>query len=228
MSRSKLLRIGSVLVIVAIGQHGRLNTADAQEAVLKVQIVANDMCCQGCAQNVAAQLYAAPGVTSVEADVAKRTVVVTAKPSPKLTPQRLWQAVEQGKGGPSKMVTSRATYTLTRPDGLKPEDRLPVGQYTLVVRELKGPESAQRIANQIYKLRGVSKVSADAEQHALFVQTSAVVLSPWALAAAAEQAHAEPVAVNGPHGSFTIERAAEANRATAVRPASPQTQGEVR
>jgi copper chaperone CopZ len=228
MVSSQITRLSFALIAVAVAQQFGLDRAAGQQPLIKVQILANDMCCQGCAQNVAAQLYAAPGVTSVEADVANRTVTVTAKPSPKLTPQRLWQAVEQGKGGPSKLVTAQATYTLTKPESLKQEDRLPVGQYVLVVRELKDREAAQRIANQIYRLRGVSKISLDGAQQALHVQTSGVALSPWVLAAAAEQAQAEPVAVNGPNGLLTIDRTVQANRATAGRPVSPQVQGEIR
>src|SRR5262245_10993163 len=84
---------------VAFGQ------ANMQAGVWKVQIVADDMCCNGCAQKIGAQLYAAPGVTAVDADVPNRLVVVTAKPSSKLTAERLWAAVEKGNGGPSKLIT---------------------------------------------------------------------------------------------------------------------------
>lgn len=228
MFRLRMIRLIATVIVVAVAYHTELKVASAQERLMRIEIVANDMCCQGCAQNVAAQLYAAPGVTNVEADVPNRIVVVTAKPSPKLTPQKLWTAVEQGKGGPSKMTTAFATYTLTRPDGLKPENRLPDGQYTLVLREFKTQESAQQIANQLYRIRGVTKVSADGKQPALFVQSPGVMLSPWALLAAAELAQAEPTAVNGPHGLLTIERAKETNRATADRPTYSQTQGGVR
>ena len=126
MFRIQSFKICSALVVAIVG----LNTstiAVAQQTVFKVQIVADDMCCKGCAQKVAAQLYAAPGVTSVQADVPNRLVTVTAKPSPKLTVERLWQAVEQGKGGPSKLVTPQATYVLFRAESLPAEQRLPIG-----------------------------------------------------------------------------------------------------
>lgn len=228
MRCSKLWKGCGTLIALACAHDAVVGWAVAQQITMKVQIVASDMCCQGCAQNVAAQLYAAPGVTSVEADVASRTVTVTAKPSPKLTPQRLWLAVEQGKGGPTKLITSQATYTWTRSDAQAQEARLPAGQYAVVFQELNDRELVQRIADQIYKVRGVANVGIDSAQHAIVVQTSGNALSPWTLAAAAEQAQAVPIAVRAPNGQFTIERITEASRATAARPTNTQTQGGVR
>jgi copper chaperone CopZ len=203
--------------------------AAAQQAVFKVQVVAEEMCCKGCAQKVAAQLYALPGVTSVEVDVPNRLLTVTAKPSPKLTLDRIWYAVEQGKGGPSKIVTSQATYALTRPESLKPEQRLPSSRYSLELRSIQGKDFAQKVANQLYAIRGVQNVSVDIAQRTLFIQpANGSVLSPWALATAAERAQGEPVAVAGPHGVLTIERSADAERATAARATYPQIQGDVR
>ncbi|HEX2474232.1 MAG TPA: heavy-metal-associated domain-containing protein, partial [Lacipirellulaceae bacterium] len=104
-----------ILLILAATISANDCCSAAQEHVyINVQITADDMCCQGCAQKVAAQLYAAPGVTTVATDVPNRTVKVTAKPSAKLTLERLWRAVEKGKGGPSKLVTAQATYTLIK------------------------------------------------------------------------------------------------------------------
>lgn len=216
-------------LVAALAGYGAATIAVAQQGVFKVQIVADYMCCQGCAQKVAAQLYAAPGVTSVEADVPNRLVTVTAKPSPKLTVERIWFAVEKGKGGPSKLVTADVTYVLIRPDKLKPEQRLPVGQYSLEVRSMQDKEVAQKIANQLHAIRGVENVSVNIAQRTLFVRTAnGAFLSPFALATAADRAQSEPIAIGGPYGVMTIERATEAKPATAVRPAYPQVQGEVR
>ncbi|MEX0642462.1 MAG: heavy-metal-associated domain-containing protein [Pirellulales bacterium] len=216
-------------LVAALVSYSAATIAFAQQSVFKVQIVADDMCCQGCAQKVAAQLYAAPGVTTVEADVPNRLVTVTAKPSPKLTVERIWFAVEKGKGGPSKLVTADVTYVLTRPDKLKPEQRLPVGRYSLEVRSLQYKETAQKIANQLHAIQGVENVSVNMAQRTLFVQTAnGALLSPFALASAADRAQSEPIAIGGPYGVMTIERADDANPATAVRPTYPQVQGEVR
>jgi hypothetical protein len=121
---------------------------------------------------------------------------------------------------------------LTRSENLKPEQRLPSDRYSLVVRSMQDNDSAQKIANQLYAIRGVQNVSVDVAERTLFIQAAnGAVLSPWALAAAAELAHGEPIAVAGPYGVFTIERsagAAPATAVTAVKSPYPHTQGEVR
>ena len=229
MFRFQTLKVYSTLAVVALIHQGNSTGASAQQGVFKVQIVADEMCCKGCAQKVAAQLYAAPGVTSVEADVANHLITVTAKPSPNLTLERIWQAVEQGKGGPSKLVTPHVTYVLTRPDGLKPEQRLAAGRYSLEVRFMQDKDSAQKFANQLYAVRGVQNVSVDIAQRTLFVQSAnGVNLSLWALATAVERAQGEPIAIAGPHGVLTIERSTDVQAATAVKPTYSQIQGEVR
>ena len=203
--------------------------ANAQHNAFKVQIVADDMCCKGCAQKVAAQLYAAPGVISVQADVPNRIVTVTAKPSPKLTAEKLWQAVARGNGGPSKLISPQATYSLHKAEGLPPEQRLASGHYSLELQDLQDKEQAQLIANQLYAIAGVQKVSVDVEERKLSLQAvEGAVLSPWALATAAEQAQGNPIAVAGPYGVLTIERSEAADPTTAVKPNYSQHQGEVR
>lgn len=218
----------SLLITAIVALHS-CKDVKAQQAVFTVQIVADDMCCKGCAQKVAAQLYAAPGVTSVQADVPNRLVTVTAKASPKLTVERLWQAVEHGKGGPSKLVAPQATYILFRPESLPAEQRLPIGRYSLEVKSMQNKDMAQQIASQIYSLRDVQDVGVDLEQRKLFVQSKyGAALSPWALAIAAERAQGKPVAVAGPFGVLMIERSETADPTTAAKPSYSQKQGEVR
>jgi copper chaperone CopZ len=218
----------NMLIVITFALMASPAFAADSGGTVKVQIIASDMCCQGCVQNVAAQLYALPGVTAVEADVASRTVILIAKPSPRLTLQRVWQAVEKGKGGPTKLTTPTATYSLTRLENLKSEERLQKGQYSLVLRDQKDRAAAQRVANQVYKIHGVTNVSLDAQRHSLIVQTSAVVLSPWTLVTAAQQAQAEATAVKGPHGLFTIERPPTESAGTAARPINNLGKGDIR
>lgn len=214
---------------VALASLSATTIGNAQQNTFKVQIVADDMCCKGCAQKVAAQLYAAPGVTSVQADVPNRLVTITAKPSPKLTVERLWKAVEQGKGGPSKLVSPHATYVLFRAESLPPEQRLALGRYSLEVQTLQDKERAQQIANQLYAIQGVQNVSVDVEERKLFLQAmEGADLSPWALATAAERAQGRPIAVAGPYGVLMIERSEAADPTTAVKPNDSQNQGVVR
>jgi len=187
------------------------------------------MCCKGCAQKVASQLYAAPGVSNVEIDLPNHTVIVTARPSPKLTLGHLWQAAEQGDGKPSKLITSQATYTLQRPEQLQLTEPLAPGRYWVVVRNLESNDGAQKIAKQLYAVRGIKTVRADIQKRVLFIESANQdVVSPWNLASAVAQAGDSAESITGPHGVLTIEPAPKANQSSAVRPTYPQTQGGVR
>jgi copper chaperone CopZ len=175
------------------------------------------MCCQGCVQKVAAQLYALPGVTSVQGDVAKRLVAVTAKPSQKLTLERIWLAVEKAKCSPSKLVSSTTTYTLTRAEKLDPTARLATGQYLLEVAVLKDNHAASAIADQLNRIQGVERVGVDLEARTLAIDSSGgAIISPWVLIGATERAQQLPVTVRGPFGSLSIERTTVAKTASAA------------
>lgn len=94
---------------------------------------------------------------------------------------------------------------------------------------MEDKEIAQKIANQLYAIRGVQNVSVDLGQRTLFLQSAdGALLSPFALATAADRAQCEAIAVGGPYGLMTIDRPTDAKPATAVRPAYSQVQGEVR
>ena len=208
-----------VAVVLAVAAQGQLAAA-ATSATATYEITADDMCCAGCAKKIAGQLYTAPGVMKVTSNVKARTVVVTAKPSPKLTVERLWNAVEKGKGKPSRIVASGVTYTLKRPAELSPAEQPAAGVYTLAVAELQ-PAAADNAAKSLQAVRGVTSVSIDAANGALIVEPArGVVLSPWALIGAAQQAKVYPVAIAGPHGRLTIEAAAAADAQLSARPVS--------
>jgi copper chaperone CopZ len=207
--------------------------AASPPGAFRVQLVADDICCNGCAQKAAAQLYALPGITSVQADVPKRLLTVTGKTSPKLTLERIWQAVEKGEGGPSQIVTSVATYKLTRLEQLPSESRLAPGSYSLDVVELRGDDDERTIADHLYRVPGVGKIQVDRARCTFAIQSAdAAVLSPWALVGAAQRAQCQPVSVAGPFGQLTIQRAGDTPAAATARRQSPQfppqTPGELR
>ncbi len=202
----------------------------AQDAKhIEVQIIADDMCCKGCAQKVAAQLYAAPGVTAVVADVPKRIVKITAKPSPKLTLERLWRAVDQGKGAPTKLITAQATYSLTKPEQLPTSERLAPGHYVIKILESRDAAAVQRIINHLQSMPGVQHVDADMSQHIVTIQTAVEVpLSEWALVRVVKQSAQTPVRVSGPFGRLTIEYANQSQHQTAAHASQHSIQGGVR
>ena len=207
---ASLRRIVSTALCAALLFVPNVSFAAPRSEYATYQIVAKGMCCQGCAKKVASQLFAAPGVVDVKADVPNRTVTVTAKPSPKLTLEKLWSAVEKGKGEPSQLTTSEAVYTLTRPEQLKDAAASSTSVYAVHVANMHDMQQAERIAAHLKAIRGIESLSVDLEQGVLLVKAAAKVqLSPWALSGAVGQAGESAVAVNGPHGEFTIDAVTE-------------------
>jgi copper chaperone CopZ len=204
-----------------------LATQDARH--IEVQIVADEMCCKGCAQKIAAQLYAAPGVTAVTADVPKRIVKITAKPSPKLTLERLWRAVEKGKGAPTKLITAQATYTLTKAELLPPSERLAPGHYVIEVADWRDIAGMQRMITHLRAMPGVQHVDLDMPQQTLNIQSPTnPPLSEWALVRMAKQDGYLPIRVSGAFGCLAIEYANQTRNQTAAHPAPLSIQGGVR
>jgi copper chaperone CopZ len=225
----RFLAFHALLNAVAImSGSGQIMAANERDT-FRAQFVADDMCCQGCAQKVAGQLYAAPGVTSVEADIPNRRVKVTASRTAKLTLERLWRAVEKGKGGPSKLITAEATYTLTRPSQLKPDQRLPPGRYVVEGEQSDDQEAALNVAQRLKTVRGVQHVRVDPAESAFYIRcTSDESVSMWTLAAIMEKAGRIPMTIAGPHGLLRVERTAVQSARAAVAPLPGNTTGGVR
>ena len=205
-NQSNKTRIAVFAALCSCVLAGRAN-AQQQQQVAQVQIVADGMCCNGCAQKVGAQLYTAPGVSNVQADVPNHLVTVTFRPSPKLTLGGLWAATERADGKPSKLVTSQAIYTLQRPEQLRLTEPLQPGRYWVVVEKLGNEESTAKAIKQLSSIRNVKSVSCDAPNRTFFLETASTEpLSPWMLLAAVEQCGSSAQSITGPHGVFTIER----------------------
>lgn len=199
-------RLAIILLSLTSGGISVARTAVAAD-VVTYEITADEMCCGGCAKKVAAQLYTAPGVSNVNANVAGRTVTVTAKPSPKLTVEKLWSAVEKGKGKPSKLISPEATYTLTPLDPAT--QQASAGVYTVVVVDLKANGVADKVGRELQTIRGVKTVILHLDQDSLVVEAHpGVQLSPFALASAVERSGQQPSAILGSYGQLTIEPSA--------------------
>ncbi len=183
-------------------------SAFAAVPVHQVQIVAEDMCCQGCARKVSGQLYAARGVKEVGVDMKTRTVTVSLPESKGATLGQLWNAVERGDGNPKQLVTAEATYTLARPDqDANPRQTVGVAApLTVAIDNLHCQGCANKIAAQLYTIKGVTHVSVDMQKGTLMVETLRdVQISPWAAIDAVSKAKERPLAVLGSHGQLTIE-----------------------
>ena len=192
-----------LLTICLTGLMGVYVQAAVPPGSYQVQIVAADMCCKGCAQKVAGQLYAAPGVTAVDVNLESKTLAVT---------------VSQKKGGrsnnsgkrswPAKVVPphSQPTTLRSRSRRLRHSTKAKPCRQPRVTSSLKisaTRDVRKKIANQLYTTDGVVKVSADAPQNTLIV-TSQQAISPWALIAAVTKAQERPVAILGAYGQLSI------------------------
>ncbi len=193
-----------LLSICLAGLTGKQVQAAESSGNYPVEIVAADMCCKGCAQKVAGQLYAAPGVTDVKANVENRIVTVMVSRQSSASLAQLWNAVEAGKGGPTSLKIAEATFTLTPSERLDKSQPLPETTSYVVVEKLDFKDRAQKIVNQLYAIRGVQKVNADRQQDTLVV-TSEQAISPWALIAAVAHAQERPAAIIGSYGQLSIE-----------------------
>jgi len=205
------LRFNSLLVILAVSL-GAMVKAEAAEQTpgdRKVQIVAKGMQSEGCAQSISGQLYAARGVKTVEVDLDTQIVSVSLAPKKSATLGQLWKAVEQNEGGPTKLVTTEATYTLTpievqsRPG--QPPQKLSSALY-IVVDNLHCMGCAKKISAQLYTLKGVTNVRADLKKDTITVEARpGTLVSPWQAIAAVAKAKERPLAVTGAHGTVSIE-----------------------
>jgi len=193
-----------LLIFAVTCSTSALKAATPQSRDQQVQIFAEDMCCKGCAQKVAGQLYAAPGVTAVDADLENKTVAIMVSRKKGASLEQLWQAVAAGEGGPTKLTTADATFSMTRPEALAAKSLPPQGTTYVVIDNLHCKGCAQKIAAQFYTIRGVSKVNANMKQNTMTIQSKGQNLSPWALIGAVTRAKERPVAIIGVSGRMDI------------------------
>ncbi|WP_152101291.1 heavy-metal-associated domain-containing protein [Lacipirellula parvula] len=216
----------SLALLAAVVAPVALNASSAVAAdVVTYEITADDMCCQGCAKKIAAQLYTAPGVMNVSANVEKRLVTVTAKPSPKLTADRLWNAVEKGKGKPSRLVASDAAISLVRPDQLDAASRATDGRYVIAVTPAADANAIAQLSSAVQSMKGVQTVTLLQDKSQLIVEPAKnVQLSPWPMLSSARQLGLTPSSVTGPFGRLTLETTQAAPQVSA----RPQSAGGTR
>ena len=203
----------AAITIAAASSTGFAQTAALPPGDSEVQVIAEKMCCKGCAQKVSGQLYTLKGVKSVGVDLSTHTVNVTL-PSPSATTLgRIWHAVEQGEGGPASLSTSTAAYQIVRPQNeqeLRAVQQMGATQH-IVIDNLHCKGCAQKIAAQLYSLKGVTKVSVDMERETLIVETNPKApVSPWIVIDAVSAAKERPVAIRGNYGTLAITWATEA------------------
>ena len=74
-------------------------------------ITIEKMHCLNCAQTMAEELYAVPGVAKVSADVKSKRLTVSPKPGAQPSPRALWEAVEKAGFKPSRLEGPGGKFT---------------------------------------------------------------------------------------------------------------------
>ena len=209
--KSRLAAVSLVLASVSTAVSAQSPASHAKYG--DVQVTAEKMCCKGCAQKVSGQLYTLKGVRSVGIDLSTHTVSVSL-PNPNASMLgRIWHAVEQAKGGPTSLQTSTAAYQIVRPQDeqeLRAAEQMDATQH-IAIENLHCKGCAQKIAAQLYAIKGVTKVSVDIQREILIVETgSNTPVSPWLLVDAVSAAKERPVAIRGNYGTLAITWTTEA------------------
>ncbi len=68
------------------------------------------MCCKGCAQKIAAQLYVLRGVKEVRYDLKQKVVIVVPQSQKRVSPRSIWEAVVKGKDQPIRLAGPAGTF----------------------------------------------------------------------------------------------------------------------
>ena len=80
-----------------------------------IKIHVADMHCAGCCKKVSSKLYTIKGVIKVQTNLQKHFAIVVPSPGVKLSPRQLWEAIEQVKLKPVKLVTAKKIFTAKPP-----------------------------------------------------------------------------------------------------------------
>ncbi|WP_442483376.1 cation transporter [Aeoliella sp. SH292] len=178
----------------------------------RLQVVAEKMCCAGCARKVSSQIYTVRGVRSVSVDLATHTVSIEHGQLSAPVLGQIWNAVQVADGGPVTMTTGEATYRLTVPEdpkAIEAHRRMGKSQQISFV-ELKDPQQAQLVASKLQEITGVAKVSVDMPSQTITVDVADKPISPWSMLQVIRAAGATPAAFLGNYGTLAIEPTAPA------------------
>lgn len=195
----------SLIILATAGLTSVVEAATPQAFEQQVQVVAPNMFSEDRAQEIAAKLYAAPGVTAVDANFESRTVGITLSQQKGASLELLWKAVEAGEGGPTSLKTAEATFSLASPEALAGNSLPPQGTTIVVIDNLHCKGCARKIASQIYTIPGINEVRADMQQSTMIVKNNnGQSLSAWALIGAVANAKERPLAIIGASGRMDI------------------------
>lgn len=208
------------VAMAALSTYAQAQTTENPPTNGQVQIVAEKMCCAGCAQKVTSQVYVVRGVRSVAVDLPTHTVTIEHGESTPVVFGRLWNAVQVGNGGPISLATRDATYQLSIPsdgESLEALKRMGATQH-VVIEGLEDQQQVERIASQLHQIKEVARVSVDLPAATLIVEAQPKKsVSPWVMMEAIARTGERPLAFTGSYGTLSIEW----NNPSASRPQHP-------
>lgn len=103
-------RRASLLIIAiafALTTAGSVSAAEPAHTTINVE----KMCCKGCAQKIASQMYVVRGVKEVRINMEKRLVFVIPQPNTNVSPRAMWEAVVKGEDKPLRLAGPSGTFT---------------------------------------------------------------------------------------------------------------------
>lgn len=89
------------------------SAANAAEPIYTT-INVEKMCCNGCAQKIASQMYVVKGVKEIRVNLDKRIVFVIPQQNKVISPRAMWEAVEKGEDKPLQLAGPSGTFN-TKP-----------------------------------------------------------------------------------------------------------------
>lgn len=105
--RATLVALAATLVFTITGI---VSAAEPTYTTINVE----KMCCDGCAQKIAGQLYVVKGVKEVRVNMEKKLVFVIPQQSKVVSPRAMWEAVQKGEDNPLRLAGPSGTFT-TKP-----------------------------------------------------------------------------------------------------------------
>lgn len=100
--QATLLSIALALLVTSAA-----NAAEPAYTTINVE----KMCCNGCAQKIAGQLYVVRGVKEVRVNLDKKLVYVIPQQTKTVSPRAMWEAVQKGEDNPIRLAGPSGTFT---------------------------------------------------------------------------------------------------------------------
>ena len=109
---------GKLAASLAVGFMGRSSFAAAPQrrkaaAPDYITVYVSDMHCAGCCKKVSSKLYTLKNVVQVQTNLQKHYAIIVPKPGVKIPPHKIWEAIEQVKMKPVKLVMPKGKQIYT-------------------------------------------------------------------------------------------------------------------